>query len=184
MSQSTTFSEMDQTLVLAVLQQMDVGNFKVDYKALQATLNLNSWKTAQSRWLNFKKKLNGGTPATPSKPKGVSKVKKTPTSNKRRKTNGSDEEDAGMVNAFEGENNGEFGVGGGDVEMESPSRELPRRRARAENFKEESSTDEEGDGGKVDKEDYGVKEKEQFEDYGYGGTSGWYDAVQEFEEEV
>lgn len=181
MSQSTTFSETDQTLVLAVLQQMDVGNFKVDYKALQATLNLNSWKTAQSRWLNFKKKLNGGTPATPTKPKGISKAKKTPTSNKRRKTNGSDDEDAGMGNAGEGENSGEFG-GGGDVEMDTPTRKLPGRSARVTNFREDSTSDE-GDSGKAEKEENGGAENEQVEDYGRGGAVSWYDAEEALYEE-
>lgn len=65
MSPAITFTEADTALIVAIINQLEVG--KINKKKLQADLGLASIKTAESRLTRFKAKLakaDGQIPTT------------------------------------------------------------------------------------------------------------------------
>lgn len=125
-SESVVFTESDQALCVAIIKQVEVDTFKLDYNLVQEELSLPSVGAAKVRWSRLKSKLQGKTPVkkvpgTP-KSKGTAEGRKTPTSNKRgRKKDSGETNDIGTTEKDEADKENEAGDGG-EVEMPTPSR--------------------------------------------------------------
>ncbi|CZR59812.1 uncharacterized protein PAC_09706 [Phialocephala subalpina] len=178
MPEGVTFSAADQALCLGVLKQIEVG--KVDYELLRIELGLPTKNAAQVRWSRFNSKLKKGVASSPAKTIKMSNQqpstptskpkRKNNTSTKKRKVDTSDEEEQDGIKslaAMDIKNEGDGGDSGLMEPFQTPTRQLPSRRARVTNFKELAF-----DGEEEEEE----KEMDEFEDSGVGST-----AKEEFE---
>ncbi|TVY22659.1 hypothetical protein LHYA1_G008366 [Lachnellula hyalina] len=130
MSQSITFTEADQALMVAIISQLGIG--KIDRKQLQLDLGLATIGTADARLSRFKAKLakakgegEGGSLA-PTKAKRASPTKKRKIKVEEAEDHSEHFED-GMT-----DNNST-----GMMAMETPTRKGSGRQARVRSVKEE-----------------------------------------------
>lgn len=162
----TTFTPADQALCLGVLKQLQVGRGGVDYEKLRVELGLGTKNAAQVRWSRFNSKIRNDAPGslsgktasdTPSTPSGkTDKTKCQNTSSaKKRKIDLSDEEElTDIQSAKYMKHDGSEGEEDNDLlQVETPTRKLPSRRARVTDFKEIDSESEEGEDDRDGEED-------------------------------
>jgi len=151
--------DADKALMAAVLSQVEVANFKIDYEKLAQELSLSTKSAAYMRWSRFKAKLNvsGSAPTTsplkPRTPKAKTNGKNNGSPSKKRKMNisdwGDEDEDLDLERGVGDE-------GKGFVE-ESQNKKLPVRKGRSSTFKVEDGGEDEIDDEVIK---YGGKEME------------------------
>ncbi|TVY47405.1 hypothetical protein LOCC1_G001813 [Lachnellula occidentalis] len=130
MSQAITFTEADQALMVAIINQLGTG--KIDRKQLQLDLGLSSIGTADARLSRFKAKLAKAKGDAENSP-APAKAKRASPAKKRKLEVEEDTE--------EHEDGFEDGNGMADdkpmVAVDTPTRKGSARKARGRSIKEE-----------------------------------------------
>ncbi|TVY34096.1 hypothetical protein LSUB1_G006171 [Lachnellula subtilissima] len=133
MSQSITFTEADQALMVAIISQLGIG--KIDRKQLQLDLGLATIGTADARLSRFKAKLakakGGGDGEGQNSPAPQKAKRASPT--KKRKIKVEDTED--HDEQFEDGTTDDISTG--MMAMDTPTRKDSAQKARVRSVKEE-----------------------------------------------